>query len=201
LTEHTEADNQRPDARSEEVVDAEVVPRSEDEAGARTDASADDGDVSPELAAAREEIAQLKDAVMRTQAEMDNLRKRASRDVEHAHKYALERFVEELLPVKDAIDLGLDAARNATEVASLKEGVEMTAKMFDQMLEKIGVEEVAPEGERFDPDYHQAMTMIESSEQAAGTVMTVMQKGFTLNGRLVRPALVGVASQPKGSDG
>lgn len=190
MTEQTQAENEHPEGVDDPETSAEEVqPRPEPDAG--TEAK------DPDLEAAGAEIARLKDALARTQAEMDNVRKRATRDVESAHKYALERFVEELLPVKDAVDLGLDAARNATDVASLKEGVEMTAKMFDQMLGKIGVEEVNPDGERFDPEFHQAMTTIESSEHAAGTVITVMQKGFTLNGRLVRPALVGVASAPK----
>lgn len=190
MTEQTQAENEQPEG----VDDAEP---SVDEAQLRPQPDPGTEEKAPEIEAAEAEIARLKDALARTQAEMDNVRKRATRDVEAAHKYALERFVEELLPVKDAVDLGLVAARNATEVASLKEGVEMTAKMFDQMLGKIGVEEVNPDGERFDPEFHQAMTTIESSDHAAGTVVTVMQKGFTLNGRLVRPALVGVASAPK----
>lgn len=165
--------------------------------GPQGDAGATD-DESPEVLAARlaeaeAEMLKLKDAVVRTQAEMENLRRRASRDVENAHKFALEKFVEALVPVKDAIDLGLTAASQATDVESLREGVAMTARMFDDMLGKIGVDEVNPEGERFDPELHQAMTMIESAEHASGTVVTVMQKGFTLNGRLIRPAMVGVS--------
>ena len=165
-------------------------------AGPQVDAGAS-GDSAEVLAArlaeAEAEVLKLKDAVVRTQAEMENLRRRASRDVENAHKFALEKFVEALVPVKDAIDLGLTAASQATDVESLREGVAMTARMFDDMLGKIGVDEVNPEGERFDPELHQAMTMIESAEHASGTVVTVMQKGFTLNGRLIRPAMVGVS--------
>ena len=191
MTDQTQAENERPEGIDEPASSADS------EAGPPPEADLGPEEKSPELEAAEAEVARLKDALARTQAEMDNVRKRATRDVESAHKFALERFVGELLPVKDAMDLGLDAARNATEVASLKEGVEMTAKMFDQMLDKIGVEELNPDGERFDPEFHQAMTTIESADHAAGTVVTVMQKGFTLNGRLVRPALVGVASAPK----
>lgn len=154
------------------------------------------GDAAAALAEAAAEIAQLKDALVRTQAEMENVRRRATRDVESAHKFALEKFVDALIPVKDALDLGLSAASQASDVESLREGVAMTARMFDDMLTKIGVTELNPEGERFDPEQHQAMTLIASPEHEANTVVTVMQKGFTLNGRLVRPAMVGVAKAP-----
>lgn len=167
-----------------------------DDLAARDDSEGAAG-LSDELAAAlaemQAEVAQLKDALVRSQAEMENVRRRATRDVESAHKFALEKFVDALIPVKDALDLGLTAASQAPDVESLREGVAMTAKMFDDMLVRIGVTEINPEGERFDPELHQAMTLIESPDHDANTVVTVMQKGFTLNGRLIRPAMVGVA--------
>lgn len=137
-------------------------------------------------------------ALLRTQAEMENLRKRSARDLENAHKFGLERLVSELLPVKDSLELGIAAASEGdgnAEVAQLKEGVELTLKMFNTALDKFGVEEVDPHGEAFNPDYHQAMSMQESKDKDAGTVLTVVQKGYLLNGRLVRPALVIVSKK------
>ena len=137
-------------------------------------------------------------ALLRTQAEMENLRKRSTRDLENAHKFGLERFVSELLPVKDSLELGIAAASEGdanAEVAQLKEGVELTLKMFNTALDKFGIEEVDPQGEAFNPDYHQAMSMQECDDKDAGTVLTVVQKGYLLNGRLVRPALVIVSKK------
>ena len=137
-------------------------------------------------------------ALLRTQAEMENLRKRSARDLENAHKFGLERFVSELLPVKDSLELGVAAASEGdgnAEVGQLKEGVELTLKMFVTALDKFGIEEIDPQGEAFNPDYHQAMSMQECKDKDSGTVLTVVQKGYQLNGRLVRPALVIVSKK------
>lgn len=137
-------------------------------------------------------------ALLRTQAEMENLRKRSARDLENAHKFGLDRFVSELLPVKDSLELGLAAASEDdgnAEVAQFKGGVELTLKMFKTALEKFGIEEVDPQGEAFNPDYHQAMSMQECEDEDSGTVLTVVQKGYLLNDRLVRPALVIVSKK------
>jgi len=131
--------------------------------------------------------------LLRVRAELDNVRKRAARDVENAHKYALERFVTEFLPVKDSLELGLSAAQQTADIASLHQGVELTLKMFSDALSKCGVQTVEPAGEKFNPELHQAMTMEESREAEPGTVLTVVQKGYLLNDRLIRPALVIVA--------
>lgn len=136
------------------------------------------------------------DAVLRTRAELENLRKRSARDVENAHKYGLDRMVSELLPVCDSMELGLSAAEDSTvDVAKVREGLELTVKMMQNVLEKIGVEEIDPQGEKFDPERHQAMTMQETSKVEPGTVVSVIQKGYLLNDRLVRPALVVVARE------
>lgn len=135
----------------------------------------------------------LKDELLRARAELDNTRKRAERDVEAAHKHGQERFVQELLPVKDSIDLGLDAAAHATDMDALREGMTLTAKMFTDFFDKLAIRAIDPHGERFDPEHHQAMTMEETAEHAPGTVIRVMQKGYLHNDRLVRPALVVVA--------
>lgn len=129
-------------------------------------------------------------------AEADNIRKRASRDVENAHKYALDKFVPELLAVKDSLEMGLKAAKDSNEIEKFIEGNNLTLKLFDDTLAKFNVSEVNPVGETFNPDLHQAMTMIASPEHPANTVIDVIQKGYTLNERLVRPALV-VVSQGK----
>ena len=134
------------------------------------------------------------ETVLRTQAEMENLRKRVARDVENAHKFGLEKFLEELLPVRDSMELGLAAAgEDEADTAQVREGVELTLKMLTSALEKFGVEIVDPVDSAFDPDFHQAMSMQEVPGVESGTVTMVMQKGFVLNGRLVRPALVMVA--------
>ena len=146
-----------------------------------------------EVVRLRAQVEELKNEVLRGRADMDNQRKRAERDLESAHKYGLERFIHELLPVKDSLDLGLKAALTATEVATLTEGMAMTIKMFDDFFEKLAIKQIHPEGERFDPEFHQAMTMEEASHVAPGTVTRVMQSGYVLNQRLLRPALVVVA--------
>jgi molecular chaperone GrpE len=135
--------------------------------------------------------------LLRAQAEMENLRKRLERDVENAHKYALERFALELLPVKDSLEMGLQAAKdNADNAGQLIEGVELTLKMLTSAMEKHGITEVSPDGEPFNPDYHQAMTMQEDAENPANTVLAVMQKGYLLQDRLIRPAMVVVSKPP-----
>ena len=141
-----------------------------------------------ELQAARGESGQLREQALRAAAEADNVRKRAERDLENAHKYALERFVGELLPVKDSLELGLAAATESADVENLREGTEMTLRMLASAVEKFGVREVNPAGEPFDPEVHQAMSTRESGEAEAGTVLEVIQKGYLLNERLVRPA-------------
>jgi len=139
--------------------------------------------------------------VLRVQAEMENARRRAERDVENAHKYALERFSQELLPVKDSLELGLAAAGDDSAVEKLREGTELTLKMLNQVMEKFGIKEVNPVGQPFNPELHQAMSMQPSDDQPANTVLVVMQKGYTLNDRLMRPALVVVAKAPATSAG
>ncbi|MEX2524189.1 MAG: nucleotide exchange factor GrpE [Gammaproteobacteria bacterium] len=153
-----------------------------------------DGDgLQQELEAARRQARENEDKMLRTQAEMENLRKRTARDVENAHKFALEKFVNELLPVLDSLELGLDAANSASDTDSLREGMELTLKKFRDVLEKFGVTVIDPQGEKFNPERHEAMSMQELEGAESNTVVSVMQKGYELNGRLVRPAMVIVA--------
>ena len=133
------------------------------------------------------------DTALRAQAEMENLRKRSSRDIANAHKFALEKFVNELLPIIDSLELGLSAAEGEEQASELQEGMNLTLKMFNSALEKFGVKKLDPQGEKFNPEQHEAVSMQEMEGTEAGTVVTVMQKGYELNGRLVRPAMVMVA--------
>ncbi len=130
---------------------------------------------------------------MEARAEIDNLRKRAERDLANAHKYALEKFVNELLPVKDSLEMGLAAVNGGADMDKLREGKELTLKMLVSALHKFGVREIDPRGEKFNPDLHEAMAMQPSNQAAPNTVVQVVQKGYLLNERLVRPAMVIVA--------
>ncbi|EPC00080.1 molecular chaperone GrpE [Litchfieldella anticariensis FP35 = DSM 16096] len=137
-------------------------------------------------------LAETKDQALRAAAEAQNIRRRAEQDVDKARKFALERFVKELLPVVDSLEKALDAMQEGADETH-REGVAMTLKMQLDVLTKFGVETVEPEGEPFDPQYHEAMAMVPNPELEPNTVMEVMQKGYVLNGRLVRPAMVVVS--------
>lgn len=126
-------------------------------------------------------------------AEMENLRKRTERDVQNAHKFALERFFNELLPVRDSLELGLAAANGAVDVTQLREGIELTLKQLAAAMEKFGVREVNPLNAKFDPHLHEAMAMAPIDQAEPNTVIQVVQKGYILNERLIRPAKVIVA--------
>jgi molecular chaperone GrpE len=139
------------------------------------------------------------DQLVRTQAQMDNLRKRHERDLENAHKFALERFVNELLPVRDSLEMGLVAAgEESSTIDHLREGTELTLKLFSDVMDKFNVEQINPEGEPFNPELHQAMSMMPRADVPPNTVVLVVQKGYTLNGRLVRPAMVMVSQAEAG---
>jgi molecular chaperone GrpE len=135
------------------------------------------------------------DAWLRAKADVENMRKRAEADVASAHKYAVENFSAQLLPVRDSLETTL-TVENAT-LEQLREGVTLTLKLLDQAFEKYAIREVNPAGEKFDPHLHQAMTMVET-DGPPNTVMQVMQKGYRLHDRVLRPALV-VVSKAKGS--
>lgn len=171
-------------------------PQDADPASAGQEAAAASEDA---LTAARAETEQYKDQFLRARAELDNLRKRAERDLEGARKFALERFAGELLAVRDSLEMGLAAAEEqGGDLEKLQEGVALTARMLAQAMEKFGVEVVNPAGEAFNPDYQEAVSVQESSEHAPNTVTVVMQKGYLLNGRVLRPAMVVVSKAPGG---
>ncbi len=148
-------------------------------------------DEGSELGQAQQQVTEYHDKMLRMQAEMENLRKRSERDLSNAHKYAIEKFASELLQVKDSLELGLNAGD--VDAAKLQEGTELTLKMLTSVLQKFAIDEIDPIGEVFDPNLHQAMTTQESTEHQPNTVINVMQKGYTIHDRLLRPAMVIVA--------
>lgn len=145
------------------------------------------------LTAAEARAAESKDMYMRALAEVDNVRKRAARDVEQAHKFALERFTGNLIGVKDSLELGLSSTATAD---ALRSGTEATLKLLTKAFEQAGVVELLPLGEPFNPELHEAMVMQPSAEHVPNSVLQVIQKGYQLNGRLLRPARVIVAREP-----
>ena len=154
----------------------------------------DDEPIEQQLAKAQDTIKDYWDQMMRLRAEIENNRKRAERDLESAHKFALKNFVEALLPIIDSMEMGQAAASadNAT-LESIREGTQLTMNMLVQVLEKNGLEQIDPVGDKFDPEKHQAISMTEAEGVESNTVVEVMQKGFALNERLVRPAMVVVS--------
>ncbi|WP_345844377.1 nucleotide exchange factor GrpE [Shewanella algae] len=153
------------------------------------------------LSDAQATVEEQKDSVIRAAAEVDNIRRRAAQDVEKAHKFALEKFSNELLPVIDNMERALVGADKADEATKpLFEGVELTLKSFLSTVEKFGVKQIDPMGEAFNPEQHQAIGMQPSAEFPANTVMLVMQKGYQLNERLLRPAMVMVSKGGEGVD-
>jgi molecular chaperone GrpE len=162
------------------------------EQGQQHEAAVEDWQVKAEQLA--EELAGLKDAAARAQADAQNARRRAEMDVEKAHKFALEKFAKELLPVIDGLEKAVEAEKAAgNDATPLREGVDMTLAMFLSGIQKFGLEQVDPIGNPFDPALHEAMTMVDAPDAEPNTVIAAMQKGYTLNGRLVRPAMVVVA--------
>jgi molecular chaperone GrpE len=141
---------------------------------------------------------------LRTVAEMDNLRKRNAREVENARKYGIERLVTAILPVRDSLEAALKAAAEAeagsVSIDTLIQGDEATLRLLNQALDGLGIEEIDPEGEPFDPERHEAMSMLPSPTVEPNSVMTVIQKGFSMHGRVVRPARVVVARAPGEED-
>lgn len=144
-------------------------------------------------------VVEQRDSVLRAKAEMENARRRADGEVEKARKFALERFAGELLPVADNLERALQMAdANNEALKPMMEGVDITLKSFVSTIEKFGLKVINPQGEAFNPELHQAMSMQESTEVAPNTVMAVMQKGYEINGRLLRPAMVMVSRAAEG---
>jgi molecular chaperone GrpE len=150
-------------------------------------ADAEDGD----SASLETQVEELKEALIRSQADLQNVSRRAERDIENAHKYAVEKFVKDLLAVLDSMDRALELAETTEGFdAAMLEGTQMTHKLLLDTAAKHGVEPINPVGEAFDPQEHQAMSMVESADHEPNTVMAVMQKGYKLEGRVIRAAMV-----------
>ena len=149
------------------------------------------------LAAAEESARTQRDLYLRAAAELDNVRKRAQRDVENAHRYGIEGLAAELLAVRDGLELGVRNGASA-DTRTLLEGQEATLKLLDRTFEKFSVKQLDPAGQRFDPSQHEAVLMQESAAAAPNTVLQVVQPGYELKGRLLRPARVIVAKAAGG---
>jgi len=182
----TEQNHQEPDPQD---------PGSEDAAESRPETEQSEAQsATGEVEQLTTDLANAKDQVLRTHAEMQNLRRRMERDVENAHKYALEKFVGELLPVVDNLERSIQAMADVDgDFKAVSDGIELTLKSFQDVLARFKVEAVDPGGEAFNPDLHQAMSMLEVPDAKPNTIIDVFQKGYTLNGRLIRPAMVVVA--------
>jgi len=190
---NAQPDRPQADEDNTETQDADAVDPAI-EVAAEADAAA-----QPDVDSLKARAEEHWDKYLRVAAELENVRKRALRDIEKARKFALERFAADLLDVRDSLEMGLEAAADA-DAGSLAEGSAATLKLLVSTMERFGVEELNPEGEPFDPEVHEAMTMQPSADAEPGSVLQVFQKGYTLNGRLLRPARVIVASEPDGKE-
>lgn len=151
---------------------------------------------SEAIAAARQEVANIRDAMLRMQAETDNTRKRLTRELERSRKMALERVMKDLLQVRDSMERGLEVDREAATVDALIEGQQLTMKILGKVMQDHHLEAVDPVGEPFDPELHEAMTVLPSADHEENTVLEVIQKGYRLHDRLIRPAMVVVSRKP-----
>jgi len=185
-------------AKAQEPEREEPYIRAENEAGAGEDVA----ELRKRLEEAEARAEENWNQFLRARAELENVRRRAERDVEQAHKYAVEKLATELLAVRDSLEMGVAAANEpGADVAKLREGSELTLKMMNQVMERFDIKAMNPQGEKFDPERHEAMAAQESSEHDPNTVIHVVQKGYVLNDRLLRPAMVIVSKPSSGSGG
>jgi molecular chaperone GrpE len=200
--EKTAAESDQP---TEQIIEATTAPEVDNQGANPEDvqqpSETDVEQLKAELADTRKQLQDAKDSVLRALAEAQNAKHRADRAVEQAHKFGLEKIIQELLPVVDNLERSLEVKVNIDEafVTALRGGVEMTLNQFQTVLGKFKVEVVDPEGQPFDPRMHQAMSIVENENVEPNTVVAVMQKGYTLNDRLVRPAMVMVSKAAAGS--
>lgn len=157
-----------------------------------------DGDPAASAGEAEQAATELREQVLRAAAELENTRRRAARDVENAHRYGVERFAREMLAVVDSLEMGREAARKAGEGGAVAEGMDATLRLLLSVLEKFGVTPVEAEGQPFDPEAHEAIMTQPTTEAAPDTVLTVVQPGYRIHERLLRPARVIVARAPDG---
>lgn len=191
-------ENTEVQANAETPASADAAPETEAPAAELAEHEPSVEELRAKLAEAEQKAQENWDKAVRTVAEMDNLRKRTQRDLESAHKFALENFAKALLPVMDSIVLGLQAASgDSPEVQKFREGNELTLKEFEKAFAKFNIETINPLGQPFNAEQHQAMMVQEIEGAAPNTVVNVFQQGYMLNGRLLRPAMVVVAKAPQ----
>ena len=189
--EQPEANETEISADAEAAVDPILEEAADSEDQAEEQASDDSARRIEEL---EEQLAQAKDQVLRAHAEAMNTKRRAEQDVEKAHKFALEKFVNELIPVVESLEKGIESAEQGEgQHETMLEGMRLTHKQLLDALAKFNVEQVNPEGQPFDPNFHQAISMVPNPDMEPNTVMNVFQKGYTLHGRVIRPAMVVVS--------
>ena len=188
-----EKENQAGDVDSSNVGDMTDSSEGQSNTAQSNDVSTDDNvenrEALSDLEKAEAKATENWDLYLRALAELENLRKRTKKDVENAHKFALDRFSRELLAVRDSIEMGL-TADESTNVEKFLEGTKATLKILSTTMQQFGIEEINPSGEPFDPEFHEAISMQSSDKVEPGSVITVIQKGYSLNGRLLRPAMV-----------
>jgi molecular chaperone GrpE len=194
------ADENRNENAEEALNKAAEAASADDEV--ESEADENEGANRTETEALEARVKEFQEQALRSHAEMQNVRRRAEIDVEKAHKFALEKFVKELLPVADSLEKAVESTEgqeNAGEVvANIREGVEMTLTLFTNSLQKFNVKQLNPVGEPFDPQQHEAMSMVPAPDAEPNSVVAVVQKGYTLNDRLVRPAMVVIAKAESG---
>lgn len=193
---HTEATPERADEDAQEplegVSDAEVPEATPEEA--------EEDELNIELNILRDKLAELEDKQLRARAEADNIQRRAARDVENARKFGVERLIRDLVPVIDSLERAVEMARDAKQEDSDPDGIELAAKLLFDTLSRHGVERIFPEGEPFNPEWHEAVAMAPSDDCEENSVLNVVQAGLSLNGRLVRAAKVVVSRTTKQDD-
>ncbi|MDA3920587.1 MAG: nucleotide exchange factor GrpE [Salinisphaera sp.] len=186
------------DTAAQADIEKDVPFDAEDDGDNAADSLSAVDELQAALDQARAEAEQYRDQAVRAAAEIDNVRKRAQRDVESARKFAIEKFALGLLEVRDGLELGLQAAAQGSgDFDRLKEGMQMTNRMLASSMEKAGTEVIDPQGETFNPDYHEAVSTQPTTEHKPNTVASVMQKGYMLNGRVLRPVRVAVTRAPE----
>ena len=194
--------NKTTDESTPEELDSDAIEKTSDDQQSQPDgpeeakgqSEAEEGQADAADSSAQddtsEELTKVKDQLLRTVAEMENVRRRAQRDVENAHKFAVEKLLSDLLPVVDSLEKAEEAAKTTDNADSMAEGISLSLKLFVSTLERSGIAIVDPFGEPFDPQLHEAMAMVPNPDAEPNSVMDVMQRGYTLNGRLVRAAKV-----------
>lgn len=195
------SDNQAPPDPNQETIKlstqdaAEKIDIDAQAAGEPDDAIIDD--LKKQLSLAEEKAQDNWNEFLRAKADLDNVHRRFERELEKAHKYAVEKFAQELLPVIDSLEMGMSAAKaEGADFAKVIEGTQLTYKMLNDCAEKFGIECVDPVGKPFNPEYHQAMSIQEAADKEPDTVLAVLQKGYLIHGRLIRPAMVVVSKTP-----